>query len=165
MSLPALSCEEFLADFHGTAARWLVFLTAHPDALAVPCDIAGSHTVGEVVWHIYSVSVRHSQRLLGEEVNLFPGGADGSLATIRALMGEAHDNLRRFLAASTPASIDEQFDYVMRTGGQLRCSRRKLFIHVMQHAVRHWAQISTLLRQNGMKADWQQDFLVSNAIV
>jgi uncharacterized damage-inducible protein DinB len=37
---------------------------------------------------------------------------------------------------------------------------RKIIIHTLLHEVRHWAQISTLLRQNGFKIEFH-DFLFS----
>jgi hypothetical protein len=43
-------------------------------------------------------------------------------------------------------------------------SRRKIFIHALVHGVRHWAQLSTYLRQKGYKQDWQHDFIFSGVI-
>jgi uncharacterized damage-inducible protein DinB len=42
--------------------------------------------------------------------------------------------------------------------------RKKIFIHALLHGVRHWAQLSTHLRQNGYKQDWMHDFLASGVI-
>ena len=164
MTLTALTCEEFLADFEQNAARWMTFLAAHPKALAVPCDIAKSKSIGDLVWHIYAAEVRLSQRLLGEPVNAFAEGPDASLEAIQSLIDEGGENLHRFLASATPASLEEQLEFTARTGSGWRASRRKVFVHAMLHAVRHQAQASTILRQHGFKLDWPQDFLGSNAI-
>ena len=43
-------------------------------------------------------------------------------------------------------------------------TKRKLCLHVMVHAIRHWAQIGTLVRIGGYPPDWPQDILFSEAI-
>jgi len=42
----------------------------------------------------------------------------------------------------------------------LRATPRKLVVHVLMHEIRHWAQIGTLLRLNGLKGEFH-DFLFS----
>ncbi len=39
-----------------------------------------------------------------------------------------------------------------------------MLTHAVVHAIRHWAQLATLLRQQGYKTDWQHDVLFSDAI-
>jgi uncharacterized damage-inducible protein DinB len=36
---------------------------------------------------------------------------------------------------------------------------KKIFIHSLLHGVRHWAQLSTHLRQKGYRQDWMHDFI------
>jgi uncharacterized damage-inducible protein DinB len=43
-------------------------------------------------------------------------------------------------------------------------SRRKLFAHILLHSTRHWAQLSSLLREAGYKTEWAKDFLFSEAM-
>src|SRR5205823_4973888 len=40
------------------------FFKKHPDALELPCDIAGTKTVRELVLHIVAVQMRYAERLL-----------------------------------------------------------------------------------------------------
>jgi uncharacterized damage-inducible protein DinB len=44
-----------------------------------------------------------------------------------------------------------------------RQSPQDLF-HALLHGVRHWAQLSTYLRQKGYKQDWQHDFIFSGVM-
>lgn len=164
MSLIALTCEEMLADFESTFSRWRDFFQKTPAALKVPCDVAGSKNVGELVWHIYTTSIRHSQRLLAEPVEPFDQGRSADLAILEALAVRASGNLHRFLDSCNEQSLNQVFEYTIRSGGVVHSSRRKLYIHIYVHAVRHWAQIATLLRQHDLKPDWPQDFLASTAI-
>jgi uncharacterized damage-inducible protein DinB len=45
-----------------------------------------------------------------------------------------------------------------------KASRRKLVTQALTHSMRHWAQISTFLRQQGLKQEWTHDFLMSKAM-
>jgi uncharacterized damage-inducible protein DinB len=163
MSLQALSCDEMLADFHQTADRWFAFFEANPGALEVRCDIAGTETVGQLASHIYAACVRLSQRLLEQEMSQYSTGLDGSLATMRGLQQEGEANLRSFLLSATPESLNEKVELKTRAG-VIHVSRRKIFLHAMIHAIRHWAQVASVLRQNGFKTGWIHDFLGSSAV-
>jgi uncharacterized damage-inducible protein DinB len=167
MSHSAVTLEDLLADYEMTAARWKNFFQANPDAAMVSTDIAGSKNVGELVWHIYAASFRTAQRLLGEELSDF-----GSLSAVRnistafALQAEGVKKLRQFLEAASEATLEELFE--IRPPGAAKPvasgTKRKLCLHVMVHAIRHWAQIVPLLRVNGFRPDWPQDILLSEAI-
>ena len=46
----------------------------------------------------------------------------------------------------------------------LKASKRKLVAQALTHSMRHWAQISTFLRQQGLKQEWNHDFLLTKAM-
>jgi uncharacterized damage-inducible protein DinB len=162
----AVSLEDLLADFEATAARWRNFFDANPGAALVPTDIAGSKNIGELVWHIYAASLRLAERLLGEELtNLesFPKVRD--IPAAFALEAEAVKRLRQFLATVTEATLEEPFEFKSRlTQHNVSGTKRKLCLHAMVHAIRHWAQIGTIVRVAGFPPDWPQDILFSEAI-
>ncbi len=166
MSHTAVTLEDLLADFDETAARWQEFLAAHPPASAVPTDIARSSNIGELVWHIYAAAVRHSQRLLGEPVSDLEGTTPvKDLEGAWKLRALASSNLRVFFETTSQAALDVVFHMQLRSGGEISCSRRKLALHVFVHAIRHWAQIGPILRQNGYPPTWPQDIAFSKAIL
>ena len=166
----AVTMEDLLADFEATAARWRELLLAHPEAAEVPTDIAGTGTVGALVWHIYAASYRHAQRLLGEpitdlEAGQGPGEGPHDLPAGFALQQQAADKLRGFLARTTPDELSEVLRFETRTGrNQAAPTRRKLFLHIAVHAIRHWAQIATLLRTAGHPVPGRHDILFSEVI-
>jgi len=162
MEHSAVTLEALLADYEATAARWAKFFEANPGAALVPTDIAKSKNIGELVWHIYAVSFRHAQRLLGEEVtDLEASTKVRDIAAAYALKDEAVAKLRRFLANASEAALEEQLEFKSRTTGRMSYgSRRKLALHIMVHAIRHWAQIGTLVRLGGYPPDWGQDIWV-----
>lgn len=44
--------------------------------------------------------------------------------------------------------------------GVLRASRKTILVHALMHSIRHYAQLATLVRQHGVKPDWQMDYLL-----
>jgi uncharacterized damage-inducible protein DinB len=51
-----------------------------------------------------------------------------------------------------------------RSGGKVSATRRELCLHNFVPAIRHWAHIATILRQNGFPPSWLQDIVFSEAI-
>jgi uncharacterized damage-inducible protein DinB len=49
-----------------------------------------------------------------------------------------------------------------RIGGS--ASKRKLIAQAFTHSLRHWAQIFTYLRQQGLKQEWNHDLLMNKAM-
>jgi uncharacterized damage-inducible protein DinB len=166
MSFSAVSLEGLLADFDLTAAKWKRFFTEYPAAATVPTDINGAGTVGALAWHLYLASVVHSQRLLGEPVADFAATAekDKDIAGAWEMHALGSANLHRFLAATNDQALDVQIPVLTHLGTEMPMSRRKLCMHIFVHAIRHWAQIGPLVRQNGYPADWPQDISFSEAI-
>jgi uncharacterized damage-inducible protein DinB len=166
MSHSAVSLEDLLADYEATSARWKSFFQANPDAALVPTDIAGSKNIGELVWHIYAASFRLGQRLLGEEpTDLGSSTTARDIPAAFALEAEGVKKLKQFLANASEATFEETFEFKSRlVQGPITGTKRKLCLHVMVHAIRHWAQIGTLVRIGGYPPDWPQDVLFSEAI-
>ncbi len=161
-----LSFGELLDYSAEESNHWRDFFKQHPDALDLPCDIAGTKTVREVVFHIVAVQMRYAERLLNMPVTEFETlaakiaqGKPGE--ELFALSRKSFEDLRSFAIA---ANWDGTLTFPTRSAGALTASRRKIFIHALLHGVRHWAQLSTHLRQKGYKQDWQHDFIASGVI-
>jgi uncharacterized damage-inducible protein DinB len=109
--------------------------------------------------------LRHSQRLLGEPVSDLE--AENPVKNLEAawdLQARAVANLQRFLETTNEAALNEVLEFQTRTAGLVSGSRRKLCLHVFVHAIRHLAQIGTIVRQNGFPPGWPQDIFFSRAI-
>ncbi len=165
MHTPGITFKELLADNEANAVKWQTWFEARPQALEVLCDVAGSKTVGELVHHIVAVQLRHSQRLLGEPVHGYDNDPVTAPEVLFSLADEGRRNLRRFIERTSESHAGEVIHFTTRSGRQFSVSRRKLFVHIMIHGIRHWAQISTLLRQGGFHPGWGSDFLDSTAMV
>jgi len=164
MNLAAITTEELLDDNEASTAKWQAWFRANEEALAAPCTIYNSGTVRGLLKHIFAVELRHSQRLRGQEVITYDAIPAGSLDELFAVHERAIENLQKFLAEADDANLAEVIELQTVSAGMLRASRRKLFVHVLLHSMRHWAQLTTLLREHGFKTEWPKDFLFSAAM-
>ncbi len=164
MTSAAITLEELLVDNEVSTRKWQAWFANNPAALDVPCAIYNSGSVLGLLKHIFAVELRHSQRLNGEEVTAYDAIPVGSLDDLIAVHSQATQNLRRFLASANDAALLEVIALQTVSAGTLYASRRKLFAHILLHSMRHWAQLSSLLREAGYTTDWPKDFLFSEAM-
>jgi uncharacterized damage-inducible protein DinB len=160
---PALSFEELLAWSDESTQRWFQFLAKNPAVLDLPCGIYGTSNVLGLVRHIVVVEMRHAQRLSGETVLSHEQFPDGPLDALLAIHTEATARFRKLLADPTQDWAAEM-EFMSLTAGVLRSSRRKLLAHTLLHAVRHWAQLSTLTRGAGFPTGFAGDLLLSSVL-
>jgi uncharacterized damage-inducible protein DinB len=159
-----LSFGELLDYSAEESNHWRDFFKQHPDAMDLPCDIAQTKTVRELVLHIVVVQMRYAERLLNMPITDYAKLEGKSGEELFALGRKSLEDLRSFAIAANDADWDGMLTFPTRSAGELTASRRKIFIHALVHGVRHWAQLSTYLRQKGYKQDWQHDFIFSGVI-
>lgn len=164
MTSAGITLEELLADNEAGTRKWQAWFAANRDALDLPCAIYNGGTVRGLLKHIFAVELRHSQRLRGEDVTAYDAIPVGSLDTLMTVHSRAIDNLHAFLSDADDTVLQEVITLQTVSAGTLQASRRKLFVHILLHSMRHWAQLSTLLREAGYKTEWPKDFLFSEAL-
>jgi uncharacterized damage-inducible protein DinB len=140
------------------SARWRDLVTAHPEILAFPCDIMGVSTAGELLQHIVAVELRYAEQLTGLPPTEYSEIPFDSANAIYATHQRAFTLFRELLASNI--DWDQKFDYVTRSMGPARSARKTILFHALMHAIRHYAQLATLVRKHGIKPGWQMDYLV-----
>ena len=65
--------------------------------------------------------------------------------------------LRELLASDL--DWNGKFNFVTRSRGPARSSRKSVLFHALMHSIRHYAQLATLVRQSGIKPGWPMDYL------
>jgi uncharacterized damage-inducible protein DinB len=160
MTQPVLTAEEILAWNEKTAQGWRRFLTAHPELLAQPCDIAGTKSVAELLQHIVAAQLRYAERLAGLPISDYAAIPFDSVESIYAVHNRAVTIFQQLLASDIDWS--EPIDFVTRTAGTLHSDRKTILFHALLHSIRHYAQLASLTRQCGVKADWPMDYLFMN---
>lgn len=159
-----LSFGELLDYASEETNHWRDWFEKNPPALDVPCDIAGTRNVRELVLHIVVVQTRYAERLLNKPVTEYGDLSGKSASELFALAGKSAEDLRSFAVSANDADWDGTLTFPTRTAGTLTASRRKIFVHALLHGIRHWAQLATFLRHQGYQQDWPHDFIFSSAI-
>ena len=158
MTQPALTADEMLAWLETTSMNWRALIEERPEILAMPCDVMGVGTVGGLLQHIVAVEVRYAEQLSGLPVTEYAAIPFDSAAAIYATHERAVKMLRDLLAAG--GDWDAKFEFVTRSMGPMRSTRKTVLFHALLHAIRHYAQLATLVRQHGIKPGWQMDYLL-----
>jgi uncharacterized damage-inducible protein DinB len=130
----------------------------HPEILAIPCDVMSVGTVGALLQHIVAVEVRYAEQLSGLPVTEYAEIPFDSASAIYATHERAVGLFRKQLASDV--DWDEAIELKTRSMGVLRASRKTVLFHAMLHAIRHYAQLATLVRQHGIKPGWPMDYLM-----
>jgi uncharacterized damage-inducible protein DinB len=160
---PAVSMDELLRWNDLTATRWAALLTAHPEALDLPCDIYSSGHVRGALRHIMAVELRYSERLTGKPVTPYEEVPDGSVEELFAVHEKTLATIRALL--DDPAQDWEQdMEFTTISAGTQHATRRIMMAHALLHGIRHYAQLATLVRQHGIKPDWPMDFLAISMV-
>ena len=159
LSIPA---EDLLAWNDSSAQKWQAFANAHPELLALPCDIRQSGTAAHLLQHIVAVELRYAQRLASEPQSDYADIPFDTPDIIFSTHRRALDLLRPLLA--DPAfDWNAEIEFPTLSLGRLISTRRTVLLHALTHSIRHYAQLATLVRQHGLKPDWQMDYLGMDA--
>ncbi|HEY5055992.1 MAG TPA: DinB family protein [Acidobacteriaceae bacterium] len=158
MAQPALSAEEMMAWLEMTSVKWKALIEANPQILAMPCDVMGVTTAAELLQHIVAVELRYAEQLSGQPPTEYAQIPFESAAAIYATHERAAAMVRALLASNV--DWDEEIEFMTRSMGKARAKRKSVLFHSILHAVRHYAQLATLVRQHGVKPDWQMDYLM-----
>ena len=142
--------------------RWHDWFIERPKAWAVPFATGRMATIGGVVMHIFAVELRYAQRLLVEEVTDWEDFRQTSIDDVFELGDLARGQLVHFLTTAPEAELDRVLTFQTLTAGLVSASKYKIASNVFLHGIRHWAQVATVLRQNGFGDQWSHDMLLSS---
>jgi len=157
MAQPALSADEVMAWLETTSVKWKALIEEQPEVLGFPCDVMGVGTVGALLQHIVAVEQRYADQLSGLPPTEYSAIPFDSAAAIYATHELAMKKFRVLLDSDT--DWDGKFEFMTRSMGPMRSTRKTVLFHAMLHAIRHYAQLATLVRQHGVKPGWPMDYL------
>lgn len=161
MSL-TISGEKLVAWNDATAQHWRNFIIANPPILALLCDIRNGKTVADTLQHIVAVELRYAQRLAGLPESPYEEIPKSSIDSLHA----AHElaiGLVRSLLSNPDYGWSTELNIDTISAGRLRASRETILVHLTLHSMRHYAQLATLVRQQGFKTNWPMDYLFAEA--
>jgi uncharacterized damage-inducible protein DinB len=147
-------------------SKWFELLRKHDgkplETGAGPYGDGRFAKVGELIRHIFSAEKRYIERLSGQPLTDTSSVPANDLEAIVELGERSRQGLRQFIDTLSPEEWDAPRELKLMSSF-LSASPRKIVVHILLHEIRHWAQIATLLRLNGVTDDFH-DFLFSPAM-
>ena len=131
------------------------------DLAAGPHGDGRFERVGDLIKHIFGAEQRYVERLLDRPLTDTAALPHDDLAALFRFGQQSRQELRQLLATFPAEAWDVPREFKILTHS-VTASPKKIVIHVLMHEIRHWAQIATLLRVNGLKVEFH-DFLFSPA--
>lgn len=116
-------------------------------------------TVGDLVRHVFSAETRYVDRLAGRPITDTGAIPTDDLEALFRFGQGSRKALVEFIESCPDREWDVPSDYQILEY-RLTATPRKIITHVLLHEIRHWAQIATLLRLEGVSAGFH-DFLFS----
>jgi uncharacterized damage-inducible protein DinB len=142
--------------------KWQEWLGQYREALKTSVGPNGDNrfrTVGDAVRHIFSAELRYVERLSEKPLTDTASFPNDNVEGLFAFGQQSRKSLADFIGSFPAEEWDVQRDFEF-FGNRLLATPKKIILHVLLHEIRHWAQIATLLRLNGLKVDFH-DFLFS----
>ena len=161
-----ISFADLLRYNESEATKWRGWLEAQPpDLLNVPFGNAAKRmgNVREMIWHIFITEWVYACVLNGEPYDGWDQFKRDSVAELFAIGDGARAGLRKYLANASDAEMGSSLT-LSAAGFTISGSARKFLTHTFVHSLRHWAQLATVLRQDGHETNWPHDFVLSDAI-
>lgn len=117
--------------------------------------------VGDLMRHVFSAEKRYVERLSGrpltDPVSIPTDNLEALFQFGRQSRNELKDFVATFPAQEWDATQDLKFP---NFNAVVTATPKKIVIHILMHEIRHWAQMATLFRLNGLIGDFH-DFLFS----
>jgi uncharacterized damage-inducible protein DinB len=159
MSNPTTSIAPLFAWRDIETARWRGFFETSPHALDFAAGDGTMDTVRGLVRHIFAVELRYGQRLTGLPVTDWADFKQQGIEELFALGERARRMIDEYMASADDASLSGAMTFSTLTAGTITATRRKILVNVVTHGMRHWAQVTTFVRQGGVRASWPHDLL------
>ncbi|MDB4899366.1 MAG: DinB family protein [Gemmatimonadetes bacterium] len=164
-TVPGLAFRELL-DYSATEnERWHRWFATQPAEL-LDLRFAGPpiSTVRRLVQHVAFVEHRYSAIIPGRPVPSPQATDVDDVDTIFAYLAESRRELEVSIAEAMEGGLDRAIEFTTMSAGVQRGSARKLIAHAIVHGIRHWAQLATVLREQGHPTDWGHDLLLTPSI-
>ena len=160
----SLGIDELVLYTSGERAKWEAWFPEHP-ALDAPVQREGDFSdVWRLMHHIFLVEKRHTQRLKQESPLMQQiGVARHDVMALFAFGRAAREEFTGFLHSASDADLERVLELTFRNRAT-KFTARKLVFHIFFHEIRHWAQISTAVRNAGFTPPGFHDLLFSDAM-
>jgi uncharacterized damage-inducible protein DinB len=143
--------------------KWHEWLRQHGDEVlkisAGPHGDGRFSTVGDLIRHMFSAEKRYIDRLSCRALTDTASIPNDNIEALFQFGQQSRKELKGFLETFPAQDLDVPQEH--KLGNHvLTATPRKIVVHIVLHEIRHWAQIATLWRLNGLEGEFH-DFLFS----
>ena len=157
-----LSLPELMELTEWERSEWYDWLRERRDTvLTIGTGSNGERlpNVGELVKHIFIAEKHHVDRLSNRPITDTGSLPSDSVERLFEFGRRSRKDLREFVEMLPSGDWDAPREFNI-VNNLVSVTPRKLIVHVLMHEVRHWAQVATILRLNGLAGGFP-DFLFS----
>jgi uncharacterized damage-inducible protein DinB len=158
-----LSLNDLMEYTEWERAKWHDWMRRHGDSVlgisAGPHGDGRFESVGDLVRHIFAAEKRYIDRLSGRPLTDTASISRDNIEALFQFSRQSRKDLKEFVETFPAEKWDVPEDYKV-LDYFLRATPRKIVVHILMHEIRHWAQIATVLRLNGLTDEFH-DFLAS----
>ena len=116
-------------------------------------------TVGDLIRHIFAAEKRYVDRLSDCALTDPASIPNDNVEALFKFSQQSRKDLRKFVETFPAQEWDVPAEHKI-LNYLVTVTPKKIVIHVLMHEIRHWAQIATLFRLNGLTSEFH-DFLFS----
>ena len=156
----ALRLDELLGYSDADRAKWRAWIAADPKRLDIPFQPSGDFpTIGSLLNHVFIAERGLLARLRGSTPPNSSGVAPHDCKALFEYGDQVRADFRTFVRDFHDASADTQVSFTLRDGSTMTMTRRKLAFHILQHEIRHLAQLAYAVRLAGFEPPGKHDLL------
>lgn len=161
-----LDLNELIEYTDWQRGKWQAWFQRHGDRVldlgAGPQGDGRFESVGDLMRHIFAAEKRYVERLSSLPLTDTAALPKHSVEALFQLGQQTRRELRDFIETFPPNDWNVPQHYQILSYS-ITATPRKIVTHILMHEIRHWAQIGTLLRLNGLTGEFH-DFLFSPAM-
>jgi uncharacterized damage-inducible protein DinB len=160
---PDLNFQDLIDYTEWERGKWFEWLRRRGDQVLQLS--AGAHgdgrfeTLGDLIRHIFSAEMRYIDRLSNRDLTDPASVPNDSIEALFQFGEQSRRNLKQYVTnlAANDWYVPAEYKIL---NSVITGTPKKIVTHVLLHEIRHWAQIATLFRLNGMTGEFH-DFLFS----
>jgi uncharacterized damage-inducible protein DinB len=151
-----ISLDDLMAYTEWERDQWNVWFQqygAHALTIGVgPHSDGRFDTVGALVRHIFSAETRYIDRLSGRPLTDTASVPTDNVEALFNFGRRSREGLRAFYATFPEHNWDTPQELTLGKH-VFTATPRKIVLHILLHEAKHWAQVATLLRLQGLTGD------------
>ena len=142
--------------------KWRELFRREPEALKISLGPHGDgrfQQVGDWVRHIFSTERRYLDRLSDQPLTDTASIPNDNADALFQFALQSRNELRQLVKTFSETTWNAPLQFKLMNS-VVTASPKKIVTHILVHEMRHWAQVSTLLRVQGIRDEFH-DLLLS----